>query len=176
MWDSCSTPAPASTRGAYLDLLRPIAAAGHLVVVVKPPLGIAFLAGGPGAVFDAHPEVVRWVVAGHSLGGTAAASATGDPRVSGLLLWASYPAGDLSGYGLPALSISGDRDGLATPADIAAARPLLPATTEYVVIAGGVHAFFGDYGPQPGDGVAGVDRGAAQQRIVDASLDFVGRQ
>lgn len=158
---------------AYLALLRPLAVAGHLVVVVKPPLNIALLAGGAAATFDAHPEVVRWVVGGHSLGGTAAASMTDDPRVAGLLLWASYPAGDLSASGPPALSVSGDRDGLATPTDIAAARPLLPATTEYVVVAGGVHAYFGDYGPQPGDGVPGVDRAAAQQQITEASAAFV---
>lgn len=158
---------------AYLALLRPLAAAGHLVVVLKPPLNIALLAGGPGATFDAHPEVVRWVVGGHSLGGTAAASATDDPRVGGLLLWASYPAGDLSGSALPVLSVSGDRDGLATPADIAAARPRLPTVTQYVVIRGGIHAYFGDYGPQPGDGVPGIDRGTAQRQIVDTTTDFV---
>jgi pimeloyl-ACP methyl ester carboxylesterase len=184
---------------AYLALLRPVAAAGHLVIVVKPPLDIAFLAGGPGAVFDAHPEVVRWIVGGHSLGGTAAAAYTDDPHetppcedadrpgadgrvgderrrgscVAGLVLWASYPAGDLSRTGVPVLSVSGDRDGLATPADIDAARPLLPSATEYVVVEGGVHAYFGDYGPQPGDGVAGVDRAVAPRQIVDATLAFL---
>jgi hypothetical protein len=156
---------------AYLALLRPLADAGHLVVVVKPPLDIALLVGA--APFDDHPEVARWVVGGHSLGGTAAAMVD-DPRVAGLLLWASYPAEDQSARDLPTLSVSGDRDGLATPDDIAATAPRLPAGARSVVVEGGVHAFFGDYGEQPGDGVPTVDRAAAQRQIVDASREFVG--
>lgn len=154
---------------AYLALLRPLAEAGHVVVVVKPPLGVALLAGPP--PFPDGPQ--RWVVGGHSLGGAAAAMHVDDPRVAGLLLWAAYPASDLSGSALPVLSVSGDQDGLATPADIAASRAQLPPGTRYVVVAGGLHAFFGDYGPQAGDGVAGVSRFEAQRQIVAATLEFV---
>lgn len=156
---------------AYLALLRPLADEGHLVVVVKPPLDIALLVGSP--PFDDHPEVARWVVGGHSLGGTAAAMVD-DPRVAGLLLWASYPADDQSSRDLPTLSVSGDRDGLATPDDIAATASRLPTGARSVVVAGGVHAYFGDYGEQPGDGVAGVDRATAQRQIAEASRAFVG--
>lgn len=72
--------------------------------------------------------------------------------------------------------MSGDRDGLATPADVDAARPLLPPDTRYEVVAGGTHAFFGDYGEQPGDGVAGVPRAVAQEEIIAASMGFLERQ
>lgn len=58
---------------AYVGTLEPLARAGHLVVVVKQPLGIGFLATG---AFERargdHPEVQRWAVGGHSLGGTVA--------------------------------------------------------------------------------------------------------
>lgn len=156
---------------AYLALLRPLADAGHLVVVVKPPLNIGLLAPAP--PFDDHPGVTRWVLGGHSLGGTAAATVD-DPRVAGLLFWASYPADDQSGRDVAALSVSGDRDGLAAPEDIAATADRLPAGARSVVVEGGVHAFFGDYGEQPGDGVPGVDRATAQRRIVEATREFVG--
>lgn len=156
---------------AYLALLRPLADAGHLVVVLQPPLGIALLAGDP--PFDDHPDIRRWVVGGHSLGGTAAATVD-DPRVAGLLFWASYAADDQSGREVAALSVSGDRDGLATPDDIAATAARLPSGARSVVVAGAVHAFFGDYGEQPGDGVPGVDRGTAQRRIVEETREFVG--
>jgi pimeloyl-ACP methyl ester carboxylesterase len=154
---------------AYLALLRPLAEAGHTVVLVKPPLGVALLAGPP--PFPDGPQ--RWVVGGHSLGGAAAAMQVDDARVAGLLLWAAYPAGDLSGSALPVLSVSGDRDGLATPADIASSREQLPPDTRYVVVAGGLHAYFGDYGSQPGDGIAGVSRFDAQRQIVAATVEFV---
>ena len=35
-----------------------------------------------------------------------------------------------------------------------------------MVIEGAIHAFFGDYGEQPGDGVATIDRGEAQTQIA----------
>ncbi len=38
--------------------------------------------------------------------------------------------------------------------------------TKYVVIKGAIHSFFGDYGEQPGDGVATIDRGTAQTQIA----------
>lgn len=158
---------------AYLPLLHPIAAAGHVVVLVKAPLDLALLAPVP---LDPRAGVSGWVVGGHSLGGAAATFVADDPRVAGLLLWAAYPSDDLSGSDLPVLSVSGDRDGLATPADVEAARPLLPPDTRYEVVAGGTHAFFGDYGEQPGDGVAGVPRTVAQEEIIAASMGFLERQ
>ena len=162
---------------AYLPLLRPLAEQGHLVVVAKAPLGIALLSTGVATgVFDAHPEVPRWVLGGHSLGGTAAAFSAddGDPRVRGVFFWASYPASDLSASGLTFASISGERDGLATPADIEASRLLLPPATAFTVVPGAVHAFFGDYGAQPGDGRPTVGRAEAQRQIVAATAVFVG--
>ncbi len=161
---------------AYLALLRPLAEQGHLVVVVNAPLDIAFLA--PGAVtsaIDTHPDIRTWAVGGHSLGGVAASGAVGDPRVRALFLWASYPSQDISGAPVAAASISGDRDGLATPADIAASRAKLPPGTAFTVIAGGVHAYFGDYGPQSGDGEPAVDRADAQQQIEAATAALVAR-
>ncbi len=157
---------------AYLPLMTRIAAAGYLVVIVKQPLDIGFTAiNAPDAIVAAHPEVLHWAVGGHSLGGVAASSYAGGhhARVTGLLLWASYPIGSLADSGLRVASVSGTRDGLATPADIAASRPDLPGDTSYTAVEGGVHAFFGDYGPQPGDGTATTDRATAQAAIVAAS-------
>ncbi|WP_197519739.1 alpha/beta hydrolase [Pseudonocardia sp. HH130630-07] len=159
---------------AYLPLLAPLAEQGAVVVVPAPPLGLALT--GPGATaraVAALPGTRTWVVGGHSMGGVAAARAVDVPGVRGLLLWASYPAGDLSGAPVAALSVSGSRDGLATPDTIAASRSLLPARTRFVEVAGGVHAYFGDYGAQSGDGVPGVDRAGAQQEIVAETTAFV---
>jgi hypothetical protein len=44
-----------------------------------------------------------------------------------------------------------------------------------VVIDGGTHAFFGDYGPQPGDGVPGVSREEAQAQTVEATKAFLAQ-
>jgi pimeloyl-ACP methyl ester carboxylesterase len=168
---------------AYAAVLRPLAESGSRVVVVKQPLGIAFLAAGAlDSVRDEHPDIESWVLGGHSLGGTVAAiqaeggggGAPGDAPAVGLMLHASYPAGDLSdSLGVPAVSIYGSADGLATPADIDASRANLPADTQFVEIEGAIHSFFGDYGLQPGDGQPGISRYEARTRISNASVDFV---
>ncbi len=166
---------------AYAAVLRPLAEAGHTVVVAKQPLGIAFLALP--AFDDARREfsdVRRWVVGGHSLGGVVAAmQADGaDQDLSGpavgLLLFASYPASDLStSLTAAAMSISGSKDGLSTPEKIDASRGDLPADATFVVIDGAVHAYFGDYGPQPGDGTPTISHDDARSQISDASVTFV---
>ncbi|MEU3643937.1 alpha/beta hydrolase [Lentzea sp. NPDC034063] len=157
---------------AYFPLLRRVAAEGFLVVVVKEPVGIALLGGDTAQVRRNHPDVPVWAVGGHSLGGVAAAQdVLADGSVRGLVLWASYPVDDLSTReNLTAWSISGERDGFTTPQDVAESRKLLPAGTHFEVVAGAVHAYFGDYGDQPGDGVPTRSRAEAQDRIVEHTV------
>ncbi|MFC4613142.1 alpha/beta hydrolase [Cellulomonas algicola] len=166
---------------AYAAVLRPVAEAGHPVVIAKQPLGVAFLAVG--AFDDARAAVAgaeRWVVGGHSLGGVVAsteADAADDDAtapVVGLLLYASYPAGDVSGFLTAAVeSVSASRDGLSTPEKIDASKADLPPDAGFTVIDGAVHAFFGDYGPQPGDGTPTISHDDARQQISAATVAFV---
>ncbi len=169
---------------AYAAILRPLAEAGYTVVIPKQPLGIAFLATGAfESAQAANPQITQWVVGGHSLGGTVAAidaeqhDSDATAPVSGLLLYASYPASDMSESLTSAvLSISGTNDGLATPADIDASRADLPADAEFLAVDGAVHAFFGDYGPQPGDGTPTITHDQARAEIGQASVAFVDGQ
>jgi hypothetical protein len=160
---------------AYAPPARAIAAEGYLVIIVPMPLNLAVFGPDRAAeVMDTFPEVERWAIGGHSLGGAMAARfAYRQPSaVQGLVLWASYPAAsdDLSGRELAVVSIYGTRDGLATEEKIAASRPLLPAETHWVAIRGGNHAQFGWYGPQRGDHPATISREAQQQEVVAATL------
>ncbi len=157
---------------AYAPELRRVAEAGYLVVVLKEPFGFSiFDSGHAGTILENHPEVTHWAVGGHSLGGTVAASfADGDRRVEGLLLLASYPAGRLERADLEVTSVSGEQDGLATPADIERSKADLPAGTSYVVIPGAAHASFADYGLQPHDGTATADPAAVQDQVVAAAV------
>jgi hypothetical protein len=167
---------------AYVAALRPVAEAGTLVVVAKQPLGIGFLATGAfESARDAFDEVDAWVVGGHSLGGTTASldadahdDASDAPPVVGLLLWASYPASDLSGtLDTAVLSVSGSEDGLATPADVGDSRATLPPDARFVRVDGASHASFGDYGPQPGDGTPTIDPDDARVQIAEATAAFL---
>lgn len=166
---------------AYAAVLRPLAEAGHPVVITKQPFGIGFLdVGAFDGVRAERPEVTAWVLGGHSLGGVVAAQEADEadedttaPAV-GLLLYGSFPAGDVSTSLTAAVaSISGSLDGLSTPADIEASRADLPADTQFTVVEGGVHAFFGDYGPQPGDGTPTISHDEAREQISRTSVEFV---
>lgn len=161
---------------AYRDILGPLANAGYLVVILKVPLGIALLDTNQAReVMDRHPEITTWAVGGHSLGGVSASSfAKSSQDASGLLLFASFPAESMTDSGhLSVLSISGSNDGLTTPDKIAASKPLLPPASSFATVEGGVHAFFGDYGDQPGDGAPGISRQQAQQQITAESVRFM---
>ncbi len=168
---------------AYAAVLRPLAETGHRVVIVKQPMGIAFLSlSAFDSVRSDFPAAESWVLGGHSLGGTVAAmqaeAADSDVQgpARGLLLYASYPGGDMSdSLSAAVLSISGTHDGLATPADIEASKLNLPENAQFSPIEGAVHAFFGDYGPQPGDGEPTISHDEARTQISDASVGFVSR-
>ena len=155
---------------AYLAILRPLADSGTQVVVVKEPLGVAFFSGGFVSKWIAeNPDIGTWIVGGHSLGGVVAASAAVNSGVDGLLLWASFPASDIASAELEVTSIYGTADAIALPEDIIGSAERLPQTSRLVPIEGAIHSFFGDYGTQPGDGEAQVDRGTAQAQIIDES-------
>lgn len=168
---------------SYAPAARALAAQGYLVALPSMPLNLAVLAPGKAAeVIAANPEVQHWVVGGHSLGGAMAAQYLADApgAAAGLLLWGAYAPddADLAASGLAVASVSGTLDGLTTPADVAAGKPLLPVDTTYVAIEGGNHAQFGWYGPQDGDNPATISREEQQRQAVAASaalLDRVGR-
>ncbi len=163
---------------AYAPYAREIAEQGSLVVIVKMPLNLAVLnPAAADAVISAYPEVQEWAVGGHSLGGAMAANYAADhlDQVRGLLLLAAYPAGsdDLSNTSLSVVSIYGDQDGVASLETIDASRALLPESTRFVVIEGGNHAQFGDYGDQSGDNPAGISRDEQQRLAVQVSVELL---
>lgn len=156
---------------AYAWTLAPLVTAGTTVVIVRPPLRFAILERRDLAEFTAlAPEVTRWTVGGHSLGGVRACTyAANEPdRVAGLVLLGSYCNDDVSGTTLPVLSIGGSRDGFSTPEDIRDAAHLLPADATFVEIEGMNHSQFGAYGDQPGDNTATIDDEAARTAVTQA--------
>lgn len=149
---------------------------GVTVVITKPTLNLAFFDSRPLSDFTAAaPTVDEWSVGGHSLGGVkACAMAAGDDSVpvSGLVLFGSYCAEDVSDTALDVLSVSGTEDGLSTPEDIDAGADLLPPDATFVELDGANHADFGDYGAQPGDGVSTLPRDVVRAEITDALVAF----
>jgi len=165
---------------AYATSARALADSGYLTVIVPMPLNLAVFAPGRASeVMQAYPEIERWVIGGHSLGGAMAANFAAEhpEAVDGLVLWGAYPAGgdDLSNRELKVASISGSLDGLTDPRAIEESRPLLPPDTAFVEIDGGNHAQFGDYGPQSGDNPATISASEQMDQVIAATLAALRR-
>lgn len=155
---------------AYLYKLSGLVEAdGLTVVITKPTLNLAFFDQRPLSTFtNDAPDVDSWLVGGHSLGGVRACQLADSPAVDGLILFGSYCANDLSATDLDVLSIAASNDGLSTAEKIEKAAPLLPDSATFVVIEGGNHAGFGDYGHQPGDGEATLTSSEIREAITVA--------
>jgi len=167
-------PAPRVDPRAYANILRPVVDAGYLVAVVKPAYGVALPNNATlRTVIDHHSEVRYWAVGGNDSGGAVAAAYADSNPVIGLLLYASAPGNELARNDLITTSISGSADDLVSQGDIAEGKPKLPEATRYVVIDGGIHAYFGDYGDQSGDGAPSLSREEAQAQIRQATLEFM---
>jgi pimeloyl-ACP methyl ester carboxylesterase len=162
----------------YSVLMKAIASEGYMVVVPKMPFNIAaFRPNVATQIVAAHPEISRWAIGGHSVGGAMAAqyTHTHSESIDGLAIWASYPPGnaDLSGLALPVVLIYGSRETTVTDDSVAERQHLLPADTRYVRIEGGDHHQFGSYAIDPSDHRATVDRISQQDQIVRQTLELL---
>ena len=159
---------------AYAPVLRKIAEQGYFVALVKVRLNLAFFdVNAADKVIAAFPEIERWGIGGHSLGGVAAALYTKDhlDTIRAIAFWASYPADDsLKNASLLVTSIYGTKDGLSTGGKIEESKKLLPAQTQYVAIDGGNHGQFGSYGIQAGDNAASISAEAQWDQIATATV------
>lgn len=160
---------------AYAPLTRALAAAGSLAVIIPMPLNLAVLNWqAASAVIDANPQIQTWVIGGHSLGGAMAARYAHDnpDKIAGLALLAAYPEAhlDFRGLGLAVAVVYGDRDGLASAAEVEASFAMLPEDARIVLIPGANHAQFGWYGEQAGDNPARISRQAQHEAMVAAIL------
>lgn len=158
---------------AYLPLMKRLAAQGTDCFLLQPPFSIAFFD------MDAAGDIIErysyrhWLVSGHSLGGTAASAyaAAHPDKVDGVVLLASYPLAKLDDS-VALLSIYGSEDGVMSASSYENAEANFPANTLEVVIRGGNHAGFGNYGEQAGDGSATIPAVQQQEETANAILRF----
>lgn len=169
---------------AYEWLGRALAERGVRTVIPVFPLDFAFLgvnrAADIRAALSRQGATFRKVyLGGHSLGGAMAATfaKSNAEALAGLVLMGAYPGGgdDLSKLSLSVLDFAGERDGVASLAEVRGGLVRLPRDTRLVVLPGAVHSFFGRYGPQRGDGTPTVTREATEARIVRELAAFFGK-
>lgn len=151
---------------AYLPLLIGLAENGYTSVLVKMPFNLAvFGIDHAKKAVSEVPEISRWSVVGHSLGGAMASShmAKNHETYHTLILLGAYPINDAS---IPTLAIYGTYDLMLDLEKVSDADKVME-------IIGGNHANFGNYGAQEGDGVALISRDEQQAQTIRWIIDFI---
>ncbi|MHB1452395.1 MAG: alpha/beta fold hydrolase [Saccharofermentanales bacterium] len=152
---------------AYIPLLELLQQKGITCVLFKMPFNLAvFDVNAADKVLNSHIGVTDWYIGGHSLGGAMASSyaASHMDRIKGLILLGAYIYGDIDPAS--ALTVYGSED-------LVLDRTKITYNTNVVVIQGGNHAQFGNYGKQKGDGTATITSDEQQDLTVAAIMDFI---
>ncbi|MFC6293825.1 alpha/beta family hydrolase [Lactiplantibacillus daoliensis] len=154
-----------------------LARQGYSVYLMHFPLDLAVLASNRAT---AVPESARqnYVIGGHSLGGVMASRYAAKHQTKGLkgvFFLASYSdeKGRLDASSLPALSVTGSRDGVLNWHNYRQNRRYLPKNTHYLAIKGGNHGGFGSYGHQKGDRQATISNASQQRQISTALMNWL---
>ena len=155
---------------AYEPLMQACAEKGILCVLLKMPFHLAVLdmnaADGVQAQF---PQIEKWYIGGHSLGGAMASSyaAKHADEFDGVVLLGAYATEDIQS--LNVISLYGSEDKVMNKEKYDEYISNLPADFTEIVIEGGCHAGFGMYGPQDGDGTPAITA-AEQIKLTSAAV------
>lgn len=152
---------------AYALLLRECAEEGILCITPKMPFHLAvFDMDAAEGIAEQYPEVKKWYIGGHSLGGAMAASYLAEHQndFDGLVLMAAYSTADLYFYEGEVLSVYGTLDGVLDMEKYREYRYNLPEDYIELVMERGCHSYFGSYGMQEGDAEHGFTLTEEEQR------------
>lgn len=161
----------------YAPVLRPLAENGFLVVAVRMPFDFAIFAPNRAlAVTKAFPEIRRWVLIGHSMGGAMAAMFVHghSEAMAGLIIWDSYPPefASLADAHLPVWHIHRAMLDGTPPSTFAERRGLFPASSTWIPIRGGIHMNFGSFigGAYREQWSPAISREVQQRQVIGATL------
>lgn len=170
---------------AYVESLAPISRDGNVTVVIpRLPLNLAIVDYGLArtglwpdaatAAMDAHPEIERWYVGGHSLGGAMACRyADGHTdRIEGLVLYGSYCDRNIADSGLAVLSVAGNGDTVMNWNAYERGLDRLPADATVAELDGLNHTQFGRYSGQSGDTPTGTSYAEAHARLNEVAVSW----
>lgn len=151
---------------SYLPILDSLRDSGVMCVLVKMPFNMAiFDVNSAQDVFKLYPEIDNWYMSGHSMGGGMASSYASNNTdiIDGLILMGAYIYGDFPAS--KALTIYGTFN--------SNLEEHIDYTENIVIIEGGNHAQFGNYGEQKGDPPATISAQEQQDITVNAILEFI---
>lgn len=153
---------------AYAPLMNSIAESGVDCFLLTMPFHLAILdINAADRVIESH-RYEHIIVSGHSLGGTAASYwASQSSKADAIVLLAPFPSSALADS-MRLLSVYGSEDGVLVKSQYEGSRQYFPENSRELVIEGGNHAGFGDYGFQSGDKEALISAEKQQQITAEA--------
>jgi len=161
---------------AYVPLMYAFAQRGITCVLVDMPFNFAvFDIKAADGIKDMFPEVENWYIGGHSLGGAMASVYVKDhsDEFEGVLLLGAYTTEDLSDTELKVFLAYGTQDGVINRNQYARNLKNLPEGSSELIVVGGCHSYFGDYGNQRGDGHPYITRSEQMNATADAFVEYI---
>lgn len=161
---------------AYTPLMEKFAKQDVLCILVKMPCNLAvFDIQAAKRYRNMYPNIDKWYIGGHSLGGSMAASCVSEfvDEYTGLILLAAYSTVDLRDTNLQVISIYGSEDMVLNIDKYLEYKDNLPDTMHEMVIEGGCHAYFGNYGAQDGDGTPTITREEQLEKTVKCCVKHI---
>lgn len=161
---------------AYAPLMRAYAQEGMACILLEMPFDLAvFDMNAADDYRNLYPEIEKWYLGGHSLGGAMAASYLEKHigEYEGLILCAAYSTVDYENVDLKVISMYGSNDEVLNAEKYEECRENLPEGKAEFVIEGGNHAFFGTYGEQEGDGTATIDNASQIAVTVKFTMENI---
>lgn len=141
------------------------------VFLLDTPFNLSiFTINAAAEIIDQYQEITTWYVGGHSLGGSTAFlfANNADVKIEGIVYLGSYPT-EVNQF--KQLAIFGDQDGLLNYQDY---LNLFDQDDTIIIISGGNHANFGEYGPQTGDNQALIEPASQRLQVIEAINLFIG--
>eukprot|EP00002_Diphylleia_rotans_P002524 TRINITY_DN1158_c0_g4_i5.p1 TRINITY_DN1158_c0_g4~~TRINITY_DN1158_c0_g4_i5.p1 ORF type:complete len:768 (-),score=140.70 TRINITY_DN1158_c0_g4_i5:181-2484(-) len=165
---------------AYAPLAAGIAASGYPVFVLSVPFKTStFGIERATTIQMIFPEIKRWVVGGHAIGGLAACMfAQRHPSsCSGVLLYSAFPNEDVDLSNLDHLHVTvcygTNETSVTKKLESPFVKAKFPSSTRLIPVAGGNKEQFGYYTGQRLDGIATISRAVQKEQAVDAAVDLL---
>lgn len=143
IFTGAQTDEPAYAYIAYL-----LHRESYPVVIPKQPFQMSAFGTKHGMeIMDSHPEIEKWILVGHSLGGVPVSriAAARPDQVIGAAFLATYASTDLSGLDISAIRITAENDGIMNNKMMAGFNHNLPQNSFTVMIEGANHQGFAAY-------------------------------
>lgn len=164
---------------AYAYMAKLLHDEGHSVVLPKVPFHMSAFGINHGvSIIESNPEIEKWILIGHSLGGlpTGRIAVKVPDKLIGVAFLASYMGTDLSELDISAIRIKASNDKIMSESMLERNLNYLPENSISITIDGANHKGFGAYGSLSRDGEATMSWKEQQEQTVELILNFFTKQ